>query len=428
MNIVSIKLAIVFGLGLTGAMTARSQPLTVYTLAGHDAPGSTDGYGSNARFKQPRGVTVDGAGNVYVADTANGTIRRIGPNGLVSTWAGTAGHFGSTNGTGTNALFFAPQGVAADGAGNLYVADTANGTIRRISPTGEVTSLAGDLGNFNSFDGTGTNANFFQPEGLAVDGAGNVYVADAWNHTIRKITPAGAVSTLAGWAGYSGAADGTNSKARFHRPTGIALDGATNLFVTDSLNHTIRKITPTGTVSTIAGVAGVWGRTDGTNRTARFFQPEGICADGAGNLFVADSGNQVIRKLAPVGTNWVVSTVAGLPGSAGTADGTGGGARLAFPAGAAQDGAGNLYVADSGNNNLRTTFLVSPTLQFAAQGNQLLLSWPVSSSGFDLETSPELGPAAVWSPLTNGVVSLGDNFVRTNSLSPPAAFFRLHRP
>lgn len=428
MNANRILLAIVCSAMLACENSGHSQPLTIYTMAGHDAPGSANGYGSNARFNHPIGAASDTAGNLYVADTGNGTVRKIAPNGLVTTLAGNAGIFGSANGTGTNALFHGLQGIAVDNDGFLYVADTANALIRKISPAGSVTAFAGDTGAFNSFDGAGTNANFFQPEGVAVDGAGNVYVADAWNHTIRKISVTGTASTLAGLAGYYGAADGTNSKARFHRPAGIALDGATNVFVADFMNHTIRKITPAGSVSTIGGLPGVWGSADGTNRSARFFHPQGIAVDSAGNLLVADSGNQVVRKISLLGTNWVVSTVAGQPGNAGVADGTGSTAQFYFPAGIALDGAGELYLADSANNNIRTTFIVSPTLQYTAAGNQLLVSWPLSSSGFTLETSPVLGAGAVWSPLTNDIVILSDNFFKTNGLNNAAAFFRLRRP
>ena len=198
--------------------------------------------------------------------------------------------------------------------------------------------------------------------------------------------------------------------------------------MTDSLNHTIRKITPSGTVSTIAGLAGVWGDADGSNSAARFFQPQGIIALGTNTLFVVDSGNQTVRKISASGTNWVVSTVAGLTGSAGSTNGTGTAAQFYFPAGLTLDGAGYLYVADSGNNTLRTTRVVPPTLQFTSAGNQLILSWPVSSGGFVLETTPTLAMGAVWSPVTNGVAMLGDNFVRTNSASNAAAFYRLHHP
>jgi sugar lactone lactonase YvrE len=428
MHKLSFKPAIVCGILLACATGVRSQPLSINTLAGNATQGRADGFGSAVQFNLPVSVTTDSAGNVYVADTVNSTIRKITPAGVVSTFAGFAGDFGSADGAGTNAQFYGPQGIAAHSAGFLYVADTANATIRRISPAGTVSLFAGSAGNFNSFDGAGANANFYQPEGLAVDGAGNVYVADSWNHTIRKITPAGAVSTLAGLAENFGSADGTNSKARFNRPAGIALDSATNLFVTDSLNHTIRKITPGGTVTTIAGLAGVWGSADGTNRAARFFQPQGICAADTATLFVVDSGNQTLRKISASGTNWVVSTVAGLSGAAGNTDGTGAAAQFYFPAGVALDGAGYLYLADSGNNSIRTTRVVSPVLQFSVAPNQLVLSWPAYLSDFVLETAGALSPGALWTPLTNGITTAGNNRVLTNNVGGTAAFYRLHKP
>jgi sugar lactone lactonase YvrE len=400
----------------------------VNTLAGNATQGSADGFGSDAQFNLPVSVTTDSAGNVYVADTGNSTIRKITPAGAVSTFAGFAGNFGSANGAGTNAQFYGPQGIAADSAGFIYVADTANATIRKISSAGAVGLFAGSAGSFNSFDGAGANASFYQPEGLAVDGAGNVYVADALNHTIRKITPAGTVSTLAGLAGNFGSADGTNSKARFNRPAGIALDSATNLYVTDSLNHTIRKITPGGTVNTIVGLPGVWGSADGTNRAARFFQPQGIHAADSATLFVADSGNQTLRKISASGTNWVVSTAAGLPGTAGYADGTGAAAEFYFPAGVALDAAGHFYIADSGNNSIRTTRVVAPVLQFSVAPNQLVLSWPAYLADFHLETAGTLSAGALWTPLTNGITTAGDNLVLTNDLGGTAAFYRLHKP
>jgi sugar lactone lactonase YvrE len=343
----------------------------------------------------------------------------------VSTIAGSPGNAGSADGVGTNAQFHAPQGIAVDAVGNLYVADTANATIRKITPAGVVTTLAGAAGSVNSFDGSGSGARFNQPQAVAADTAGNVFVADTMNHTLRVITPAGAVSTLAGLAGYPGSADGTDSKARFNRPAGIACDGSTNLFVTDFLNHTIRRITPDGIVSTIAGVAGVWGDADGTNRAARFFQPHGIAADSAGNLLVADSGNQTLRRISASGTNWVVTTVAGFPGRAGNRDASGSATRFYFPAGAARDGTGQLYVADLGNHSIRTDRLVPPTLRVLLSAGQLVLSWPASAGGYVLETAPRLVTGTAWTSLTNGVVATADGFVLTNTVSVKAGFYRL---
>lgn len=427
-NKLSFKMLFAGGVTLMSLVVAHAQLLTINTFAGHDVPGSKDGLSSNARFSHPNSLAADSAGNIYVADTENSTIRKITPNGSVSTFAGFAGHFGSADGVGTNANFYGPQGIAVDNAGFVYVADTANSTIRKITPVGVVSTFAGSAGNVNSFDGVGPNANFNQPRSLAVDNGGNVYVADTGNHTIRRITPAGLVNTLAGFAGNPGSADGTNSKARFNCLSGIAVDSATNLFVTDFNNHTIRKITPDGMVSTIAGLAGVWGNADGTNSAARFFQPQGIVADNTGDLFVADSGNQTIRKISSSGTNWVVTTVAGFPGSAGNADGTNNTARFYFPTDVAQDSAGYLYVADLGNNAIRTERIVPPTLQLAILANQFIFSWPVSASGFVLESAHNVSSGTQWTPATNSVIISGDQFVLTNNPSITPSFYRLHHP
>jgi sugar lactone lactonase YvrE len=402
---------------------AYAQPLTIRTFAGSTTPGSTNGPGPTARFNHPVGLATDLAGNIYVADTENSIIRKITSDGNVSTLAGLAGNFGTNDSFGAGARFYGPQGITANSAGQLYVADSANHTIRKMTG-GSVSTFAGVAGVSNSFDGAGSNAQFYHPEGVATDPGGNVYVADTWNHTIRKITPAGTVTTLAGLAGNFGAADGTNSKARFNRPAGIAVDSATNLFIADSLNHTIRKITLNGTVSTIAGLAGVWGSSDGTNNSARFYLPEGVSIATNGDLFVTDSGNQTLRKISLIGTNWVVTTVAGLDGLAGSTNGTGSTAQFCFPSAIGFDSAGYLYVADTGNNTIRSTRIISPLLQFALLGNQFVLSWPTWADGFILEQSPTLGPAG-WSPVTNSIFTVADNFVCTNNLAD-GAYFRLH--
>jgi hypothetical protein len=324
----------------------------VGTLAGlAGSAGSADGTGSAARFYGPRGAAVDSAGNVYVADYGNHTIRKITPAGVVSTLAGLALSFGSADGTGSAARFYYPSGVAVDGSGNVYVGDWGNHTIRKITPAGVVSTFAGLAGNWGSADGTGSAARFTYPYGVAVDGSGNVYVADQNNHTIRTITPAGVVSTLAGTAGSSGSADGTGSAARFNNPEGVAVDGSGNLYVVDAGNATIRKITPAGVVSTLAGTAGSLGSADGTGSAARFYNPRSVAVDGAGNAYIADQSNHTIRKIAPGG---VVSTWAGAVGVSGTADGTGGAARFCFPNSVAVDGSGNIIVADTSNFTIRT--------------------------------------------------------------------------
>jgi sugar lactone lactonase YvrE len=318
----------------------------VLTLAGDGTPAHLDGPGTGARFYIPEGVAVDGAGNVYVADTGNHRIRKITSAGDVTTLAG-SGTPGFANGTGTVAQFQNPAGVAVDGAGNVYVADSTNNRIRKITPAGVVATLAGsNTGGFA--DGTGTAALFSSPSGVAVDGAGNLYVADAGNHRIRKIVIAtGVVSTLAGNTGF-GSTDGTGTAARFSSPRGVAVDGAGNLYVADYGNHRIRKIViATQEVTTLAGSSA--GYADGTGTAAQFNYLHGVAVDGAGNLYVADGSNNRIRKI--VIASGVVTTLAG--GTSGFADGTLTAAQFNTPYGVAVDGAGNLYVADQINNRIR---------------------------------------------------------------------------
>lgn len=323
----------------------------VTTLAGvAGSRGSTDGAGSSARFDFTNSLIVDGAGNIFVADTVNNSIRKIAPPNVVTTVAGRAGSLGTADGTGSAAGFTSPQGVAVDGGGNVYVADTGNYTIRKITPAAVVTTLAGLARNGGSGDGTGSNARFFQPAGVAVDGAGNVYVADAGNFTIRKVTSGGVVTTLAGLAGSSGSADGVGNAARFNNPLGVAVDSGGNVYVADTNNSTIRKITSAGVVSTLAGLAGSPGSADGAGATARFFQPGSVAVDSAGNIYVADTVNNTIRKITPGG---IVSTLAGMPGTSGNADGLGIAALFNNPFGVSVDGSGNVYVADTLNNTIR---------------------------------------------------------------------------
>ena len=277
----------------------------------------------------------------------------------MSTLAGLAGNPGYADGTGSAARFAGPSGVAVDSAGNIYVADHDTHTIRKITPSGVVSTFAGLAGNSGSADGTGNTARFYDPSGIGIDTAGNVYVADTSNHTIRKITAAGVVSTLAGLAGTTGSADGTGSAARFYEPYGVAVDSAGNVYVADYSNNTIRKISSTGVVSTLAGVAGSFGSADGTGTNARLFDPLGVAVDSAGNVYVADTFNNTIRKITPSG---VVSTLAGLARTEGSADGTGNAARFSYPSGVAVDDAGNVYVSDRENNTIRVGVPAPPVI------------------------------------------------------------------
>ncbi|HVV55633.1 MAG TPA: NHL repeat-containing protein [Mucilaginibacter sp.] len=315
-------------------------------IAGSDSAGFVNGTGTAARFNHPFGITLDKNGNLYVADQGNSLIRKIDPNTVVTTYAGMPGVTGAVNGMDTLASFNQPFGVAADSSGNVYVADAGNNAIRKIAPDGTVSTFAG-TGNPGSADGTDT-ATFDTPLGVAVDKAGNVYVADYGNDLIRMISPAGVVSTIAGKSGVPGNADGIDTAARFDLPEGLAVDAAGNIYVADNGNNTIRKIAPGGTVTTLAGT-GTAGFANGSGTAASFNSPFGIAVDGAGNIYVADSGNNMIRKITPAGE---VSTFAGKT-AAGAANGTGANAGFNTPSGLVVDAAGNVYVADENNNQVR---------------------------------------------------------------------------
>jgi len=315
------------------------------TFAGSGVLGAVDGVATAARFNRPASLAIDASGNIYVADSGDNLIRKISPAGFVTTIAGSGGT-GADNGQGTSASFNYPYGIAVDVNGNVYVADSGNNLIRKITPAGMVSTLAGS-GMTGSADGVGTSASFGFPMALTVDLAGNVYVADNYYNIIRKITPAGKVTTLAGTGTY-GFVNGKGTAASFDHPQGIVVDAAGNLYVDDTDNYAIRKITPDGTVTTIAG-NGVSGYAGGIGTAATFGDPMQIAIDSNGNLFVADAILYLIRKVSPSGEVTVLAGN-GLPGST---NGIGTGATFGLPEGIAVDNADNVYVADYNNNNIR---------------------------------------------------------------------------
>ena len=311
---------------------------TVTTFAGTaGVVGSDDGTGPAAQFGSVYGVAVDAAGNVYVPDSQYHTLRKITPAGVVTTLAGSPGLPGTSDGTGSAARFYAPTGAAVDSAGNIYITDQFYSIIRKVTPAGVVTTLAGSA-TYGSADGTGAAASFYGPHGIAVDPAGNnIYVADTVNRTIRKVTAAGVVTTLAGQAGNQGTSDGVGAAAQFDAPTLLALDSHGDLYVSD--RGVLRKVsTSDGTVTTIAPAPALAGLA------------LGVAVDSSDNVFVIIENRHVIQKVSPAG---VVTTIAGVVLSSGSADGVGSAARFNYPYDLALDNAGNLFVADTANNTIR---------------------------------------------------------------------------
>jgi mucin-19 len=487
---------ITFKAGLTTTnVTTVTNGWMVITLAG-SAQGATNGTNALARFNAPEGIAVDGNTNLYIADTGNNTIRKVipvsGPVWVATTLAGTAGTSGSADGNGTNALFNGPAGLALDAGGNLYVADQGNETIRRIDPLAQVTTFAGQAGVPGKSNGTGVNALFNTPTGLAMDASTNLYVTDSGNYLIRRITAGAVVSTYAG-TGTNGNANGVGTNASFDllvgiatttnaggsvvvadngnnrirllstnatvtslagqgffQPFGVALDAKANIYLTDTGNNVIRKIDVSGITTILAGQVGVSGSADGFGTNATFNQPLGLTLDGSTNLFISDSGNNAIRKITPViksiigptntlsvttaigrtntllvtntttttitvtvagtnittnttgsaffstsatnnitntvittnwvstntvlQTNWVATNVAGRPGIAGSADGVGTNATFNGPDGIAIDGQLNLYVMDTGNNTMRKIIRMLST-----NSNAISTNWSVTT-------------------------------------------------
>jgi len=329
----------------------------ISTMAGNGTTGFSgdDGPATEAQLYQPWDVAVDGEGNLFIADYVNRRIRKIAANGIITTVAGIATQgFSGDDGLATSAQFYLPTNVAVDPAGNLFIADSSNSRIREVTTDGVISTVAGDgTAGFGGDGGQATSAELNNPVGVAVDRTGNLFIADSYNFCIRKVTPDGVIITVAGngTAGFSGDG-GPATEAQLYQPWNVAVDGEDNLFIADLVNHRIRKVTPNGVISTVAGMgtAGFSGD-GGPAAEAQLRYPTGVAIDTTGNLFIADSGNNRVRKVTP---NGFISTVAGM-GMAGFS-GDGGPATeapLSRPTGVAIDAAGNLFITDHDNNCIR---------------------------------------------------------------------------
>ncbi len=315
-------------------------------IAGSGTAGYLDGTGAVAQFNIPIGLTIDSQDNLFVSEYGNNRIRKITPTGVVTTIAG-SGISGTNDAFGVAAQFNRPWGITIDTQDNLYVADYGNHTIRKITTSGAVSTIAGVPGTSGNTDGIGANAQFYFPAGIISDSQGKLYVADTSNHRIRMVeTSTGNVTTVTGSA--AGSVDGSTSDAQFNRPFGITIDGEGNLFIADTNNRTIRKITPSGTVTTLAGSSTNTGDIDGIGDNARFSTMFGITIDANNNLYIPDYGNQKIKSISP---NGLVTTLAG--STVGYVEGSGTVAQFKSPYIIAVDSDNNLIVADTYNHRIR---------------------------------------------------------------------------
>ena len=348
-----VGVAAVAAVAATGALALASSE-TITTIAGTGARGSSGdgGPATSAQLRSPYGVAVDRQGNVYIADYDSYRVRKISPSGTITAFAGTGmGGSSGDGGPATSARLNAPIAIAVDGQGNVYIADFNNARVRKVNSSGTISTLAGTgIPGFSGDGGPATSARLYAPHGVAVDGQGNVYIADSYNQRVRKVNPAGTITTIAGTGkqGFSGDG-GTATSATMTYPRGVAADAQGNVYFFDSSTR-VRKVTPGGTITTFAGGGSSFGD-GGPATSAQLRSPYGVAVDRQGNVYIADFPDHRLRKVSPGGT---ITTFAGT--GTGGFSGDGGPAilaRLFAPYGVAADGQGNVYIADSQNYRVR---------------------------------------------------------------------------
>jgi uncharacterized protein (TIGR03437 family) len=380
----SLTIGLISSLILSGPSETAATEAIIRTPAGSGFFGFSgdNGLATNARFSTPNGVAVDAKGNFYIADMFNDRIRKVDSNGIITTIAGRfGGTFGGDGGPATEAGLFDPAGVAVDAIGNVYIADMDNFRIRKVDPGGKISTVAGN----GAFGFTGDNVPATQtalssPTAVAIDSAGNLYIADLFNRRVRQVNPQGIITTVTGTgqAGYDGDG-GPATQARIESPESLALDRLGNLYIADSANNVVRKVDTVGMISTFAGTGqGGFSGDNGQARQARLNSPRGVAVDMAGKVYISDAGNDRIRQ---VDTNGIITTIAGNGQTGYNGDGM-----LAFqasffePVGLTVDPYGVIYIADSYNDRIR--MLKSTQLQLAGLSQYVL---PAGGTGASLQ-------------------------------------------
>ena len=399
----------------------------INTVAGDGTSGyfGDSGTATAAEMSYPSGVAVDASGNLFIADAGNNVIRKVGTNRSIMTVAGNGTNgFSGDGGSTTAAELSNPQGVAVDTAGNLFIADSGNQRIRKVGINGTITTVAGNGTNGYSGDSSAaTNAELLSPYGVAVDASGNLFIADSGNSVIRKVGTNGVITTVAGNGGYGYSGDGgAATNATLSGSVGVAVDASGNLYIADNGNNVIRKVDSNGNITTVAGdgLSGYAGD-GGLATSARLASPSGVAVDASGDLFIADFYNSVIRKVNDSGA---ITTVAGT-GSYGYL-GDGGAATsaaLSYPVGVALDASGDLFIADSGNNAIREVIFAGPTLGLSdlsganAGGYDVVVSSPYGSVTSSIVNLVVLLPPTITTQPQSQAVLLGANATLTTAVA-----------
>ena len=405
-----------FTLSVIFSLQANAQIISTVAGTGTSSYSGDGGQATSAELTLPTAVTTDASGNIYIADFGNSSLRKVNTSGIITTIAGNGGEgFSGDGGQATAAQLDSLAGVTVDAAGNIYITDTYNYRIRKINTLGTITTIAGNgtLG-YSGDGGQATNAQLNLPNGgVAIDAAGNIYIADLNNSCVRKINTLGIISTIAGnnFAGTSGGFSGDGGQATaaaLSNVAAIAFDAAGNLYISDSYNNRIRKIDISGIITTVAGIGSYGLSGDGGQATnAQLSAPVGITFDSAGNLYIADQSNNAIRMVNTIG---IISTIAGGSGS-NVFNGDGGlatNAGLGGPMGVAFDGLGNLYIADYFSNRIRK---VSPALAITVN------SPPLICGGTTTNLTSSGATTYSWSPATGLSATTGSTVVASPTVS-----------